>query len=158
MAPTAKQDRIIKQLEDDGYEEGPGASNNVTLREGDILTLGFRGNIKPEEENTALNMIFNSHLTASLKTYVIEVDKFLQKSYNVYRGFVQVNRRRTVIIPPKKDDSEEVKEPREEFRYDLIHEHVISIPKVIFKSTCERVYLKGETMFNINLSDIYVQF
>ena len=35
-------------------------------------------------------MIFNSQLQNGLYFSITEVDKFLQKSYNVYRGFVQI--------------------------------------------------------------------
>ncbi len=131
VAPVARQDRIIKKFEDDGYEEGPGASGNVVLREGDVLQLGYRGNVKAEEEGTPDTMIYNSQLTTAIKTYVIEVDKFLQKSYNVYRGFVQVNKKIRVILPPKNNEEED-NENKDVFKYDIVCEHLISIPKVCY--------------------------
>ena len=103
IVPVSKLEKTIKSLEDEGYEEGPGASKEVSLHEGDLLEISFRGNIKSFDD-VKRQFIFNSQLTNRVAFAVVEVDKYLQKSYQVYRGFVQVERVETVTHKPKRKD------------------------------------------------------
>ncbi|CAH1799957.1 unnamed protein product [Owenia fusiformis] len=99
-----KVDKTLKQMSEAGYEEGPSPSDDIILKEGQIITLSFRGNICRnteyeddfEDEDTQtgdLKFCFNSHLKSKLEFYVTELDKFAQKGINCYRGFAQFNTR-----------------------------------------------------------------
>ena len=79
VVPAAKADKLTKKLTKDGWDDGPGASPSFHVQEGDVLELGFRGNIKldhQEEENAKeITIVFNSQLKMSLTFDTIEVDK-----------------------------------------------------------------------------------
>ena len=133
VVPSSQTEKVLKRLDEEGYEEGPGSSANLMLREGDVLEVGFRGNVKAEEERASPStMIYNSQLPTSLKTYIVEVDKFLQKNYPVYRGFVQVHRKVKIPPPPYKwgEETKEDEAPKDEYKLEFVCEHLVSIPKV----------------------------
>ena len=79
VVPSAKANKLTKRLAEDGWDDGPGASQPFQIQEGDVLELGFRGNVKldsPEEEDAkAMVLVFNSQLKMSLTFDTIEVDK-----------------------------------------------------------------------------------
>ena len=80
VVPAARADKLTKKLTEEGWDDGPGASQPFQIQEGDVLELGFRGNVKldrPEEEEDAkaMTMVFNSQLKMSLTFDTIEVDK-----------------------------------------------------------------------------------
>ncbi|ELU16132.1 hypothetical protein CAPTEDRAFT_228009 [Capitella teleta] len=128
IVPVAKQEKTIKALEDEGYEEGPGAGKEVSLHEGDVLEVTFRGNIK-SYDNKKREIIFNSQLTNRASFSVVEVDKYLQKNYQVYRGFVQLERVETVTHKAKRNDDGTEEEPLVEVVRHLVSDHLVSIPK-----------------------------
>ena len=82
----SKTSKVLQKLHDDGYDEGPGASADFVLREGDHVGLTFRANVKAVDEDVdKLDMVFTSQLTNGLKFELTEVNKFLQRNYSVYR-------------------------------------------------------------------------
>ena len=83
MVPHSKTDKTLKKLNEEGYEEGPGASADIVLHESDVIQLGFRGNIDCEGDVSNLITVYNSNVNTCLKCRVSEVDKFLQRSYQV---------------------------------------------------------------------------
>ncbi|CAH1788525.1 unnamed protein product [Owenia fusiformis] len=104
VVPIQKVDRLLKTLESDGYTEGPAPSAYISIKEGDILEFGFRMNIKNQNENNGpLRVVYNSQLKTSLDFTVREQDKFLQKSYTVYRGFIQAFHYYTITEEYKPD-------------------------------------------------------
>ena len=46
VVPMGKKDKTLSTLEEQGYDDGPGASADIVLREGELLEVQFRGNIK----------------------------------------------------------------------------------------------------------------
>lgn len=80
MAPSAKIDRISRKMHDEGWDDGPGVSAAFYVREGDVLELGFRGNIQPDlpddERDNPLRLVYNSQLTMSFTFDAIEVNKY----------------------------------------------------------------------------------
>ena len=79
VVPAAKANKLTKRLAEDGWVDGPGASQPFQVQEGDVLEMGFRGNVKldsPEDEDAkAMMLVFNSQLKMSLTFDTIEVDK-----------------------------------------------------------------------------------
>ena len=132
VVPVHKSERLLKTLAESGYDEGPGPSPNAKVREGDVLEVSFRGNIKCcDEDHPTVLLTYNSHLNTSAGFDICEVDRFLQRNYSVFRGFVQVYRRVQVVHTPSKAEQEQgVTEPWIEISKELVSEHLVSIPKV----------------------------
>ncbi|XP_064645460.1 uncharacterized protein LOC135498879 isoform X2 [Lineus longissimus] len=108
--PINRFERVSRKILDDGYEDGPDPSSDISVREGDLIEVGFKGNLK-NEDDTALNFIFNSQLPSGTSFFVTEVDKFLQKNYPVYRGLVQMFRKTTTVkkVEPPPPDQRKAK-------------------------------------------------
>lgn len=85
-----KVDRALKNLEDNGFTEGPNPSSDIVLREGQELYMKFRGNIERVDSKSAITCIYNTNIRATREFKVNEIDEFAQKSLPSYRGFVQV--------------------------------------------------------------------
>jgi len=100
VIPATKTDRALKKLEDNGYDSGPDPSAEFSLREGDRLEVAFRGNVKCVDENPQLNAVFTTNLDTSVALYVEQHDVFVQKAYNVYRGFVQLRKVTKTLLAP----------------------------------------------------------
>ena len=80
VVPAVKAARMSKKLSDEGWDDGPGISQSFHIQEGDVLEIGFRGNIKldrpkEEEEPKPMLLVYNSQLAMSLTFDTIEVDK-----------------------------------------------------------------------------------
>ena len=99
-----KAEKSLKRMIEQGFDEGPGLSKEIVLREGDHLTLDFRANIKCSDDQANLDVMFHSQMNNRLTFEMSEVDKFLQKSYHVYRGFVMLCKKEETVclMPPKK--------------------------------------------------------
>lgn len=131
VTQASKSYRLLRQLEEEGYEEGPGASGDVRLKEGDMLAVTFRGNVECEDTDITLELPFNSNMKTSLPFSINVVDKFLQKSYSFYRGFVQVTKRVKTVRRPNKDEIEDgVTGSVVEVKHEVVSEHLVKIPKV----------------------------
>ena len=135
ITPPARSNKLVQRLIDGGYGDGPGVSNEISLNEGDVLEIGFRGNIK--NEGKSITFVYNSQLKNQSGFYCTEVDKFLQKSYSVYRGFVQLLRLTRIIHQPPAPSAEELEkqdyvrqEPTVDVKKELMTELLVSIPKV----------------------------
>lgn len=71
------------------YTENTQMSRDVFVKEGEKITIRFRGNLQPDEENVRLVLPFNSHIRTQTNMYITEIDKYAQKSFSSYRGFAQ---------------------------------------------------------------------
>lgn len=100
VMPSNKIDRALKKLEDIGYEAGPDPSSEFSLREGDHLEVAFRGNVKCVDQNPRLNAVFTTNLDTTVSMNIEQHDVFVQKSYNVYRGFVQLRKVTKIPLAP----------------------------------------------------------
>ena len=90
----------MKKLEENGYDAGPDPSNDFSLREGDHLEVAFRGNVKCVDQNPRLDAIFTTNLDTTVRMNIEQHDVFVQKSYNVYRGFVQLRKVTKIPLAP----------------------------------------------------------
>ena len=128
----SRADRLTRQLEADGFDDGPDSSAPLWLREGDVLEVGFRGNVKSYDDSQQLEMVYNSPLSSSVAFDVVEVDKFLQRSYSTYKGFVQLFRKVKVVRQKsvKGDDGEVHQVSVVEYSRELLCDMLISVPKV----------------------------
>lgn len=137
VVPTSKSDRLMKRLADKGYDEGPALSQNLMLHEGDVMEISFRGNITMcDQDLSAMSLVYNSNLDTCGNFYVKEVDRYLQKTYPVFRGFIQLFRAVQTVNHPTKSDLEEGRtEPWTEVKKELLMEILTSIPKEAPDST-----------------------
>ncbi|KAK2191014.1 hypothetical protein NP493_62g00010 [Ridgeia piscesae] len=128
----SRADRLIRQLEANGYDDGPDNSAPFQLREGDVLEVGFRGNVKAYDGSQQLEVVYNSPLAVSVTCDVVEVDKFLQRSYTTYKGFVQLVRKVKVTRQKsvKNEDGEVHQETVVEYTREVLCDMLISVPKV----------------------------
>ncbi|ESO93353.1 hypothetical protein LOTGIDRAFT_232757 [Lottia gigantea] len=88
-ANTNKIEKVLKRLDEEGYDEGPPLSKDIIVREGQVLELRFRGNLAPVTEHRT-KIAFNSHINSQITFRVEELDKFAQRGFDSYRGFCQV--------------------------------------------------------------------
>lgn len=61
----------------------------MSINEGDVIELGFRGNVKNKTEE-GIQFVYNSNIASEAEFHACEVDKYLQRSFPVYRGVVEV--------------------------------------------------------------------
>jgi len=103
VVPSNKIDRALKKLEDVGYDSGPEPSEDFSISEGDHLEVVFRGNVKCVDFIPRLNAVFTSNLDTTMDMRIEQNDVFVQKSYAVYRGFVQLRKiTKTPLLPGDK--------------------------------------------------------
>ncbi|XP_013408435.1 uncharacterized protein LOC106172334 [Lingula anatina] len=133
--PAKESDKALQKLNEEGYEEGPGASSDIIINEGDVLEVRFRGNIK-SEENKRLRVVFNSHLKSTVNFYACELDQYLQKSFPVFKGFAQIYKRVMVLRTPQPSENSDGDEPnpqdlkpRWEEDWELVSELLVTLPK-----------------------------
>lgn len=82
---------VLRRLTTEGYDCGPEVGNIISLNEGDIIEVRFKGNTK-NVENECPRFIYNSNLRSEVMFYTEEVDRYLQKNYSMYRGVIQLFR------------------------------------------------------------------
>lgn len=119
--------RILGKLVEEGYEAGPQPSNDLILKEGEIIRLDFRGNIKPEAEFDNY-LVYNSQIRAKLNFLVTEIDKFAQKSIDCYRGFVQFYTKKIVkkaVKSEPNDSSTGRSNQKNVIKYEDVAENVL---------------------------------
>ena len=63
----------------------------LSINEGDVIEVGFRGNIKNRDAD-GIQFVYNSNLESETEFHACEVDKYLQKNFPVYRGVVEVRK------------------------------------------------------------------
>jgi hypothetical protein len=136
-AHSNRAERAVRKFEEIGYEEGPSPSKDILVREGQVLELSFRGNIQCQENRGNLKLLFNTHIRSRLDFSVEEIEKFAQKSFHTYRGFLQIYSEITnrnlhqsdhqTPGAPKKPPLVEIQRERQ-----LLSELLINIPKVSY--------------------------
>ncbi|KAK6170307.1 hypothetical protein SNE40_018725 [Patella caerulea] len=89
-ASTNKVERVLRRLSEDGFDEGPSISKEISVKEGQVLEIRFRGNLGPDTNELRTRFPFNSHIPCRIEFRVEELDKFAQRGFNSYRGFCQV--------------------------------------------------------------------
>lgn len=99
-APITRLDRITRKLQDDDYDVGPEPSKEFNLKDGDLLELAFRGNVRCISQTENPKNIFNTNLDTKFQLTIQERDIYVQKSYDVYRGFIQLRKVTKVVTMP----------------------------------------------------------
>lgn len=132
VVPQSKTDKTLKKLSQEGYDDGPEPSQVLSINEGDIIEVGFRGNIKNKDEE-GIQFVYNSNLKSETEFYACEVDKYLQKNFPVYRGVVEVYRKYKVKTTTKRKRRDSVDDNKDEqpfeYKRDKMCELAINIPK-----------------------------
>nr|KAG5705090.1 hypothetical protein BaRGS_018820 [Batillaria attramentaria] len=82
-------ERTMRSLADAGYTKGPAPSQAVILREGQSVDIGFRGNMQPVTDFSP-RCLYHANIPFRFHLSLAEADRFAQKSFDSYRGFVQV--------------------------------------------------------------------
>lgn len=76
------------------------------VRAGDRLEASFRGNVQCVDVRPRLTAVFTTNLDTTMHMQIVQHDVFVQKSYNVYRGFVQLRKVTKIpLAPPAADKS-----------------------------------------------------
>lgn len=84
-------ERTLRTLAEEGYKQGPAPSSEVKLREGQVVEIGFRGNIQPCESNFLRRCVLHNNIPFRVELSLTEIDRFAQKAFASYRGFVQLS-------------------------------------------------------------------
>lgn len=103
VVPAGVVERVERMLREEQYTIGPDKYPGGNIKEGETITVQLRGNLKfkdKDPETDTINVIFNSNLTNKLNFYVREADRYLQKSFDSFRGAVRVTRQ-FYVMPPK---------------------------------------------------------
>lgn len=101
VAPVSRINKVIKHLNEDGFEDGPDPSLIVGVCEGDVIEINFRGNIQNNSSVKCPKFVYNSNLPSSTEFFLSEVDQYLQRNFHVFRGVVEVYRVH-YVVPDKK--------------------------------------------------------
>ncbi|BFZ14128.1 hypothetical protein BsWGS_17167 [Bradybaena similaris] len=95
VAPVSRLEAVMKQLAQKGFESGPAPSHVLCLQEGDIIEVGFSGNIECTDEIPD-QLFYKSNIPTVTYFIVKEENKFRQKEQDVYSGLIHLTRRYTV--------------------------------------------------------------
>ncbi|KAK3098637.1 hypothetical protein FSP39_021461 [Pinctada imbricata] len=129
--PSFKVDKSLKRLADEGYDDGPAPSKEIIIKEGQILEIQFRGNVRCISDTKTPNVVFNTYIRSRVKFSVEEIDKFAQKSFDFYRGFAQVFTNLEVPVTGQPKTTASGQKPVIEMtnEFTLLSDLLISIPK-----------------------------
>ncbi|XP_052268822.1 death domain-containing protein 1-like [Dreissena polymorpha] len=132
VVPTSRTEKTLKKLSQEGYDDGPEPSQALSINEGDVIEVGFRGNIKSRDSED-IQFVYNSNMDSETEFHACEVDKYLQRNFPVYRGVVEVYRNYKVKTATtrrkRRDSNEENEEQPYENKRDKLCELAINIPK-----------------------------
>lgn len=131
----SQSDRLLQQLSEEDYDEGPPPSKPFVVKEGQIMEIRFRGNVHRQNIDERLRFVYNSRIKCLMHFSVEEIDKFAQKSFDCYRGFAQVFAK---VFAPVQQQTEEEKARNNHVQRNsaweegdtLLGELLISLPKV----------------------------
>ena len=132
MVQPVDVEETMKKLNDAGYDDGPACSPAFMLMEGDELEVSFRSNVKSCDAVKRLQEIYNSPVSTSINFTVQVDDKYLQKIYPMYQGFVQLFKKEQTSVQKsvKDNDGETRRETVFEYKRVFLCEVLIQIPKV----------------------------
>uniref|UniRef100_A0A0B7AXY5 Uncharacterized protein n=3 Tax=Arion vulgaris TaxID=1028688 RepID=A0A0B7AXY5_9EUPU len=92
VTPVSRLDAVVKQLAQKGFESGPAPSHMISLQEGDMVEVGFAGNIECTDQLPE-QLIYKSNIATVTYFTVKEENKFRQKEQEFYSGLIQLTRR-----------------------------------------------------------------
>ncbi|KAH9495963.1 hypothetical protein Btru_012251 [Bulinus truncatus] len=92
VTPMSRRDQVVKQLAQNGFESGPAPSHVICLHEGDIIELGFSGNIECTN-NLPEQLVYKSNVPTRTYFTVKEENKFRQKEHDYYSGLICLTRK-----------------------------------------------------------------
>lgn len=88
---ASKLERLMRALDEEGYTKGPSPSNELIMREGQLVKIKFSGNVRQAEgQGRDLKMVFLSQMNTRKTFKVEEVDGFGQKGLECFRGRVRL--------------------------------------------------------------------
>ncbi|CAL1545348.1 unnamed protein product [Lymnaea stagnalis] len=138
VTPVSRLDAVVKQLAQHGFESGPAPSHVICLHEGDIIEVGFSGNIECKDEIPS-HLIYKSNVPTVTFFTVKEENKFRQKEHDVYSGLICLTRK--YLQPSQKgkkgqgqDDSDQ-----KEWKQERLCALQINIPKYHITPSTEPV-------------------
>ncbi|GAB1600305.1 uncharacterized protein LOC115227399 [Argonauta hians] len=132
VVPLQKCTSIFNKLKESEFTNSPPSFPVISVEEGQLIEIKFRGNLKnttPQRNS----FIYNSNLNTSIDFSVLEIDKYLQKNFPVFRGYVRLFRH---INPPEVKRKNKVEEENLGFidsgyntTLEFLTEIPLSIPK-----------------------------
>lgn len=110
ITPVTKRDAVVTNLAQKGFESGPAPSHVLCLHEGDVIEVGFSGNIESDNNNHSSDtsgsdggdgrrgsgpeqLIFKSNVPTMTYFTVKEENKFRQKDHDVFSGLLVLTRK-----------------------------------------------------------------
>lgn len=98
-------DAIDQELQQENYSNDEEQIKEVTLQEGQLLELRFRGNVLPTDyqTNSTFPFAFNTFFPFYFEKVVNEVDKYSQHFSQCYYGFLQIFTKQKVLRTINKD-------------------------------------------------------
>ncbi|XP_076439095.1 LOW QUALITY PROTEIN: death domain-containing protein 1-like [Babylonia areolata] len=137
VVPTSAVERAERSMRAEGYTEETdqqhhnGGKEHVTsLREGDSLLLEIQGNLRFQDNGCShIRLPFNSNLPTHASFHLAEVNKYLQKNFEVFRGKVRIVRKYEVVpsFKMRRHADDECLLPV--YKTEVIFQEDIDIPK-----------------------------
>jgi hypothetical protein len=90
LVPSTRVEAVLRKFREQGYTEGPVASQEFLLGEGDSVVLTFKGNTKCADDGSVPLQSFRASFDRPQTFTMGVIDKFIQKHYSAYRGTVDV--------------------------------------------------------------------
>ena len=149
-ANVNKVERVLRQLAEEGFDDGPPPSNDLLVTEGQVMKINFRGNIRlddpnyvtkstnpetdktnpetdsvnktsnREADNSMKTIVYNTHISSKVNFRVVELDKFAQKGIECYRGFAQVFTKGLVPSVNSVDDRDKSRGSTQQYKAPVV--------------------------------------
>ncbi|XP_059140663.1 death domain-containing protein 1-like isoform X1 [Physella acuta] len=126
VTPVSRLDTVVKHLAQRGFESGPAPSHVLCLHEGDLIEVGFSGNIECSDE-VPETLIYKSNVPTVAFFTVREENRFRQKDHDVYSGLVSLTRK--FMATPQKGRKGQDDTEQREWRREQLCTLQINIPK-----------------------------
>ena len=133
-ATATKIEGVLRRLAEKSFDYGPSPSDDVIMREGQEITIRFRGNIKSSDDKKETKLVFNSNIKTKLNITAVVCDTFAQKSIDCYRGFIQIYTAGPQLDQTQEGASREGGQVKMAAGEILVSELLINLPKV--SKTC----------------------
>ncbi|XP_014790006.1 uncharacterized protein LOC106883492 [Octopus bimaculoides] len=135
VVPVTKATWTINKLNELDFSNGPDSSPIISVEEGQFMEINFRGNLRNSSPES-YSFIYNSNLKSSVDFTILEVDRYLQRNFPVFRGFLRLFRRNLLLPEVRKkvkpdEENQELPEIEPETSLELLTEILMTIPKVM---------------------------
>ncbi|ESN93088.1 hypothetical protein HELRODRAFT_165248 [Helobdella robusta] len=134
VIPIQKVEKFITSMEEKNYNVIYERDQNFLMKEGEKFRITFRGNLKYVDDPSKLVSMFNVNFDCNLSLSLKEHDIFVQKCYDVYRGFIQLSKISEYLPADEKTTSKILTNNESIFKVPslplkMLAEHMVTLPK-----------------------------